>query len=114
MRYPPQLRAIKDQVTDLHELTCNYGRYGHRRIIALLRREGVLIHHKKVERIWKEQSLNVPQKQLKKRLLWLNNVSYVRLRPDRRNQIWSYDLLKISYDGSEYTRGCLLSLPKRS
>ena len=125
VRYQPQVRVDEDQVTArISELACNYGRYGYRRITALLRREGFLINHKRVERIWKEQGLKVPQKQSKKRRLWLNDGSCVRLRPERKNQVWSYDFVEDKLRNGkkvrwlniidEYTRECLLSLPKKS
>ena len=43
-----------------------YGRYGYRRIIALLHRDGWIVNHKRVERIWRQEGLKVPQKQLKR------------------------------------------------
>lgn len=38
-----------------------YGRYGYRRVTALLRNEGWLVNHKRVERIWRREGLKVPQ-----------------------------------------------------
>ncbi len=46
------------------------------------------INHKRVERIWREQGLKVPKKQPKKRRLWLNDGSCIRLRPEYRNHVW--------------------------
>ncbi len=48
-----------------------YGRYGYRRIIALLHRDGWIVNHKRVERIWRREGLKVPQKQPKRGRLWL-------------------------------------------
>ena len=76
------------------ELACNYGRYGYRRITALLRAEGWCINHKRVERIWREEGLKVPQKQPKRRRLWLNDGSCIRLRPEHKNHVWSYDFVE--------------------
>jgi len=47
-----------------------------------------------VERIWREQWLKVPHKKPKKRRLWLNDVSCIRLRPEYRNHVWSYDFIE--------------------
>jgi transposase InsO family protein len=70
-----------------------YGRYGYRRITALLRREGWQVNRKRVERIWRQEGLKVPQKQPKRGRLWLNDGSCVRLRPTHRNHVWSYDFV---------------------
>ena len=74
-------------------LATRYGRYGYRRITALLRREGWQVNHKRVERIWRQEGLKVPQKQPKRGRLWLNDGSCVRLRPTHRNHVWSYDFV---------------------
>ena len=42
-------------------LASQYGRYGYRRITALLRAEGWSVNHKRVERIWRREGLKVPQ-----------------------------------------------------
>ena len=99
------------------ELAGQYGRYGYRRITALLRREGWMVNHKKVERIWRQEGLKVPQKQPKRRRLWFNDGSCVRLRPKHKDHVWSYDFMSArTHDGrafrlltlmDEYTRECL-------
>ena len=63
------------------ELASEYGRYGYRRVTALLRREGWQVNHKRVERLWRQEGLKVPQKQPKRKRLWLADGSCVRLRP---------------------------------
>ena len=105
------------------EYACNYGRYGYRRITALLRAEDIRINHKRVERIWREQGLKVPRKQPKKRRLWLNDGSCVRLRPEYINHVWSYDFVQDKLSNGrkvrwlniidEYSRECLASIPRR-
>ena len=55
--------------------------------------QGTKINHKRVERIWQEEGLKLPKKQIKKRRLWLTDVSCVRLRPECRNHVWSYDFI---------------------
>ena len=42
-----------------------YGRYGYRRVTALLRAEGWACNHKRVERIWRREGLRVPARQPK-------------------------------------------------
>jgi len=106
------------------ELACNYGRYGYRRITALLRVEGWCVNHKRIERIWREEGLKVPQKQPKKRRLWLNDGSCIRLRAEYKNHVWSYDFVEDRLSNGrkirwlniidEYSRECLASIPRRS
>lgn len=75
------------------ELASRYGRYGYRRITALLRREGWTVNHKRVERIWRQEGLKVPNKQPKRGRLWFNDGSCIRLRPRYPNHVWSYDFV---------------------
>jgi transposase InsO family protein len=99
------------------ELASAYGRYGYRRVTALLRNEGWIVNHKRVQRIWREEGLKVPQKQPKRRRLWLNDGSVVRLRPLFPKHVWSYDFMHArTHNGvpfrilnviDEHTRECL-------
>jgi transposase InsO family protein len=99
------------------ELTTTYGRYGYRLITGLLRNEGWKVNHKRVERIWRKEGLKVPQKQPKRGRLWLNDGSCIRLRPEYKNHVWSYDFVTSrTHEGKafrmlnildEYTRECL-------
>ncbi len=75
------------------ELATQYGRYGYRRITALLRQEEWQVNHKKVERIWRQEGLKVPKKQPKIKRLWLNDGSCIRLRPEYKDHVWSYDFV---------------------
>jgi len=105
------------------ELATRYGRYGYRRITALLKQEGWQVNHKRVERIWRREGLKVPKKQPKRRRLWLNDGSCIRLRPQHRDHVWSYDFVMTrTSDGrsfriltliDEFTRECLALLVSR-
>jgi len=98
-------------------LATKYGRYGYRRITALLKQEGWRVNHKRVERIWRREGLKVPQKQPKRARLWLNDGSCVRKRPEYKNHVWAYDfVMDRTHNGKrfrmltiidEYTRECL-------
>ena len=79
---------------DIMALAEQYGRYGYRRITALLRSAGWIVNAKRVERIWRREGLKVPAKQPRKGRLWLNDGSCVRLRPERPNHVWSYDFVE--------------------
>jgi putative transposase len=116
----------EEQLTsDIITLAAKYGRYGYRRITALLNNEyGWRTNHKRVERIWRKEGLKVPKKQPKRSRLWLNDGSCIRLRPEYKDHVWSYDFvmdrtangraLKILTIIDEYTRECLGLLVKRS
>ena len=105
------------------ELATRYGRYGYRRITAMLRQEGWLVNLKRVERIWRMEGLKVPQKHPKRSRLWLNDGSCISLRPEHKDHVWSYDFVMArTYDGrafrilniiDEYTRECLVMLVRR-
>ena len=109
---------------DIIRLAGQYGRFGYRRITALLRTEGWQVNHKRVERIWREEGLKVPGKQPKRKRLYLNDGSCIRLRPLWQNHVWSYDFVADRLaDGSkirmltvidEYTRKCLAIRVSRS
>jgi len=83
----------------------------------MLWQEGWQVNHKRVERIWRREGLKVPQKQPKRKRLWLDESSCVRLRPTHRDHVWSYDFVMTrTHDGrvvkmltviDEYSRECL-------
>src|SRR5262249_18035868 len=80
-----------------------YGRYGYRKVAALLRQAGWTINDKRVERIWQREGLNVPHKQPKRGRPWLTDGSCIRLRPEQCNHVWSYDFVEDrTHDGRRY------------
>jgi transposase InsO family protein len=105
---------LREQIVSL---ASKYGRYGYRRITAMLRNDGWSVNHKRVERIWRQEGLKVPAKQPKRSRLWLNDGSIVRLRPEFPKHVWSYDFIQDrTHNGvpfrilnvlDEYTRECL-------
>ena len=117
-RYNASRKTDEDALcSDIINLASQYGRYGYRRITALLRDSGWQVNHKRVERIWRQQGLKVPKKQPKRGRLWLNDGSCIRLRPTYRNHVWFYDfVMDRTHDGrpikiltliDEYSRHCL-------
>ena len=89
---------------DIVALARQYGRYGYRKIAELLRSwPGWVVNDKRVERIWRQEGLKVPAKQPKRGRLWLADGSCVRLRPEHRNHVWSYDFVEDrTHDGCKY------------
>jgi hypothetical protein len=78
-RKVPAGRDDEERLTaDIIELARQYGRYGYRKIAALLRDTGWLVNDKRVERIWRREGLKVPYKQPKRGRLWLNDGSCIR------------------------------------
>ena len=123
-RYKLHKRSNEDMLTlRLFELASEYGRYGYRRITALLQQEGWKVNHKRVERLWSREGLKVPAKQPKRGRLWLNDGSCLRLKPEFPGHVWSYDfVMERTQDGQafrilnvidEFTRECLAVKVKR-
>jgi len=117
-RYLPMDRPDEEALTEaMIALAIEYGRYGYRRIAVKLREAGWHVSTDRVQRIWRQEGLKVPQKQRPRGRLWLNDGSCVRLRPERANHVWSYDFVSaMTHDGrtlrllvliDEYTRECL-------
>jgi transposase InsO family protein len=94
---------------DIIELARQYGRYGYRRITALLRSAGWRVNKKRVERIWRCEGLKVPSKQPKRGRLWLNDGSCIRLRPEYPDHVWSYDFVADrTHDGKAFRMLCVI------
>ena len=117
-RYRSTVRNNEDALTRaIIALASEYGRYGYRRITVLLREAGWNVGKDRVERIWRREGLKVPRRQRPRGRLWLNDGACIRLRPERRNHVWSYDFVSGSTsDGrtlrmltmiDEYTRESL-------
>jgi len=104
-------------VAHMIDLASEYGRYGYRRITALLRQDGWKVNHKRVERLWRREGLKVPSRQPKRGRLWLNDGSCIRLRPPFKGHVWAYDFVHArTHEGrtlrmlvlvDEYSRECL-------
>ena len=117
-RYTPRVGDDEELLTtSIVSLASEYGRYGYRRITALLRGDGWRVNHKRVERIWRQEGLKVPARQPKRGRLWLNDGSCIRLRPEHGNYVWAYNFifdrtregrpLKLLTGVNEFTRECL-------
>jgi putative transposase len=112
------LKPDEDELTrNIVHLASEYGRYGYRRVTALLNDSGMVVGKDRVQRIWHREGLKVPQKQPKRSRLWLNDGSCIRLRPEYPNHVWSFDFVEAqTHDGrrlrlmtliDEFTRKCL-------
>ena len=74
-------------------LAKQYGRYGYRKITELLHVEGWRVNHKKVERLWREEGLQLPQRHKKRKRLYHKDGSIIRLRPTHPNHVWAIDFV---------------------
>lgn len=117
-RQPRKVPADEAELTaDIIRLASQYGRYGYKKVTALLRVEGWRVNHKRVERIWRQEGLRVPERHKKRGRLYLNDGSCIRLRSCWKNHVWAYDFVFARLmDGTkirfltvvdEYTRECL-------
>jgi transposase InsO family protein len=117
-RYVPTLPADEDGLTRaIVALASEYGRYGCRRVTALLQADGWQVGKDRVQRIWRREGLKVPSRHRPRSRLWLNDGSCVRLRPLHRNHVWSFDFVQAqTHDGrslriltliDEHSRACL-------
>ena len=122
-RYAPKPRsgetAFKEQV---RQLANQHPNYGYRRITAILRREGSQVNHKRVQRIWQAEGLQLPRRKPRKRRCGPRGE--VIQKAQYRNHVWSYDFLeehtvkgkriRILAVIDEFTRECLALLVDRS
>ncbi len=94
-RHQPKVRDDEAALTErIVGIAAEYGRYGYRRVTAMLGEEDWCVNHKRVERIWRQEGLKVPMKQPKRARLWLADGSCVRRRAERPNHVWSYDFVQ--------------------
>jgi putative transposase len=105
-------RRVRRQVLKLSE---KHPRYGYRRITALLRRAGLIINPKRVQRLRRMEGVQVCKKQRRMRRVGLSAVE--RLRATKARQVWSWDFVEDQTDNGsrfriltlldEHTRQCL-------
>ncbi len=105
-------RRVHKAVLKLSE---EHPRYGYRRITALLRRTGLRINPKRVQRLRRMEGRQVHQKQ--KRMRRLGPQEAKRLRATKPRQVWSWDFVEDQTENAtrfriltlldEHTRQCL-------
>lgn len=92
-RYKPQdiddEELLRSCVVDL---ASKYGRYGYKRVTALLNADGWRANHKRVFRVWREEGLKVPSKQPKRSRLWLGSGDCIGHRSEHKDHV-SYDFV---------------------
>jgi putative transposase len=118
-RHQSARRRDRDDVlrVRLRELSRAHPRWGYRRAWALLRGEGFEVNRKKIQRLWREEGLRVPQKRRKRQRLGSSTTPAARLRAERPNHVWALDfqfdvtedgrILKLLHLVDEHTREAL-------
>ena len=80
-------------VAELRRLSAAHPRAGYRMATALLRRAGMEINAKRVQRLWRLEGLKVPRRQRKRQRLGNSENGTQRKRATRVNEVWSYDFV---------------------
>jgi len=124
-RYEPQ--PAEDDAAlraELRKFSRERPRWGYRRAHHRLREEGWSVNRKRVQRLWREEGLRVPQRKRKRRRLGDSTVPATRLRAERPNHVWAFDFqfdqtaegrgLKLLNIVDEFTREALVMLVERS
>jgi len=124
-RHEPKLAG--DDVAlraELRKFSKERPRWGYRRAHHRLRQEGWEVNRKRVQRLWREEGLRVPQRKRKRRRLGDSTVPACQLRAERPNHVWAFDFqfdqtadgraLKLMNIVDEFTREALVMLVERS
>jgi putative transposase len=101
----------------LRRLSRKRPRWGYRRAHTELLEEGWQINRKRVQRVWREEGLRVPQRRRKRQRLGHSTVTAARLRAERPDHVWAFDfqfdqtadghILKLLHVVDEFTREAL-------
>ena len=115
---PPDSAEIRKE---MQEIAGNRRRFGYRRIGVLLERKGMIMHHKKLYRIYREEGLSVKRCRGRKRARGTRTPLPVAAHP---NAGWSLDFVSDSFGASrkfrilavidDCTRECLYLLADTS
>ena len=124
-RHEP-VRAVDDAAlrAQLRAFSKDRPRWGYRQAHHHLRQEGWSVNRKRVQRLWREEGLRVPQRRRKRRRLGESTVPAQRLRAERPNHVWAFDFqfdqtacgraIKLLNIVDEFTRESLVMLVARS
>ena len=125
-RHQPRRGADRDDAlrARLRKLSAEHPRWGYRLAWGAVRAEGWTANRKKIQRLWREEGLRVPQRKRKRHRLGDSTVPAERLRAERPNHVWALDFqfdtttdgrtLKLLHAVDEYTREALAIRVARS
>jgi len=83
----PDDREVRDRMKAIAQ---ERRRFGYRRLLVMLKREGLVVNHKKLFRLYREEKLAVRRRGGRKRAIGTRAPMLVPLRPDQR---WSLDFV---------------------
>jgi putative transposase len=108
----------------LRKLSAEHPRWGYRLAWGVVREEGWAVNRKRIQRLWREEGLRVPQRKRKRLRLGESTLPAVRLRAERPNHVWALDFqfdtttdgrtLKLLHVVDEHTREALAIRVARS
>ena len=123
-RHEPKMAEDDALRDELRKFSVERPRWGYRRAHHQLREVGWEVNRKRVQRLWREEGLRVPQRKRKRRRLGDSTVPAERLRAERPNHVWAFDFqfdqtadgraLKLMNIVDEFTREALVMLVERS
>jgi putative transposase len=93
LRYEVRAKDDANLRLALIRLAKQYGRDGYRKVGQLLRIEGWYVNHRQIERIWREEGLQLPKRHRRRKRLYHHDASAIRLRRHSLNHIWSIDFV---------------------
>ena len=109
---------------ELRAFSARRPRWGYRQAHTHLLDQGWQINRKRVQRLWREEGLRVPQRARKRRRLGTSTAPETRLRAQRPNHVWAFDfqfdqtadghVLKLLNVVDEFTRQALVMHTARS
>ena len=83
----------KALTAEIKELACRHKRYGYRMITAKLRQDNWIVNHKRVQRIWQKEGLQVPYRRKYKKAKGSSDNSCAVKKAQYPNHVWTYDFM---------------------
>ena len=83
----------KALTAEIKKLAKKHKRYGYRMITAKLHQEGWVVNHKRVQRIWQKEGLQVPYRRKFKKAKGSSENSCAVKKAEHPNDIWTYDFM---------------------
>jgi len=84
----------KPLVAAMKRLAGKHPRYGYRFITAKLRQDGWQVNHKRVQRLWRKEGLQVPYRRKRKKLQGNPQNSCAVTKAEYINHVWTYDFIE--------------------
>jgi len=89
-KHPDKDKAL---TAEIKKLAGAHKRYGYRMITAKLKQSGWSVNHKRVQRIWRKEGLQVPYRRKFRKAKGDSKNSCVAMKSERMNHVWTYDFM---------------------